>query len=165
MWDRYGKGVVIFSRFDLLKSQLSPMLNSILLGIVKYTEAGTTGYNLIQFLFTKRACFDKEGELRILLQSYDPMAGMNRHYNADNFPNREPLDDNPLHPWVHPSKRRRINLESLVTEIRLSPWASPEETEEVKLWVKNKNFTCRVNPSSITSPLTPTPDELRKYGP
>jgi hypothetical protein len=25
----------------------------------------TKGYNLIQFLFTKRACFDKEKELRI----------------------------------------------------------------------------------------------------
>lgn len=45
-------------------------------------------------------------------------------------------------PWVHPGKRRRLILESLVTEIRLSPWASPEDTEEVKLWVKNKNFTC-----------------------
>lgn len=68
-------------------------------------------------------------------------------------------------PWVHPGKRRRLILESLVTEIRLSPWASPEDTEEVKLWVKNKNFTCRVDPSSIASPLTPTPDELRKNGP
>jgi len=51
-----------------------------------------------------------------------------------------------------------------VTEIRLSPWAKPEETEEVKLWVKNKNISCPVNLSDITNPLTPTPDDLRKYG-
>jgi hypothetical protein len=164
MWDRYGKGVVIFSRFDLLKGQLAPMLDPIFLGSVKYTEAGTTGYNLIQFLFTKRACFDKEKELRILLQCYDPVAGMNRHYSADNFPSHEPHDENPLHQWVHPCKRRRIDLKSLVTEVRLSPWATTEETDEVKLWVKNKQFACPVNPSIITSPLTPTPDDVRKYG-
>ncbi len=54
---------------------------------------------------------------------------------------------------VHPCKRRRIELKSLVTEIRLSPWAKPEETEEVKHWVKNKNFSCPVNPSDITTRL------------
>lgn len=164
MWDRYGKGVAVFSRFDALKSTLIPLLDPILLGAVKYSEANNKSYNQIQFLFTKRACFDKEKELRILLQCYDPMAGMNRHYNADNFPNREPLDENPIHPWVHPCKRRRIDLKSLVTEIRLSPWAKTEDTEEVKLWVKNKNLSCSVNPSDITSPLTPTPDDIRKYG-
>jgi len=87
---------------------------------------------------------------------------MNRHCNADNFPNREPWM---TIPWVHPGTRRRLILESLVTEIRLSPWASPEDTEEVKLWVNNKTFACRVNPSSITGPLTPTPDEFRKNCP
>jgi hypothetical protein len=43
MWGRYGKGVVIFSRFDLLKAQLSPMLDPILLGTVKYGESDTKG--------------------------------------------------------------------------------------------------------------------------
>jgi len=52
MWGRYGKGVVIFSTFGRLKAQLSPMLDPILLGTVKYSEADTKGYNLIQFLFT-----------------------------------------------------------------------------------------------------------------
>ena len=99
MWGRYGKGVVIFSRFDLLKVQLIPMLDPILLGTVKYSEANTTGYNLIQFLFTKHASYEKEKELRIVLQSYDPVAGMNRHFDLDNFPHREPLAENPLHPW------------------------------------------------------------------
>jgi hypothetical protein len=164
MWNRYGRGVVIFSRFDLLKAQLAPLLDQILIGTVKYGEEGTTRYNLIQFLFTKRASFDKEKELRVLLQSYDPVAGMNRHYGANDYPSREPLDENPLHPWVHPYKRRRIDLKSLVTEIRVSPWATAEEMDEAKLWVKNKNFSCSVNPSDLTSPLTPTLDDLRKYG-
>ena len=161
MWGRYGKGVVVFSRFDLLKAQLHRQLDDIFLGSVKYTEVGTTGYNLIQFLFTKRACFEKEKELRIVLQCLDPLAGMNRHYNLDNFPGREPLPENPLHDWVHPFKRRRIDLKTLVTEIRLSPWVTTEEHEEAKLWVKLKNFTCPVNPSQLTSPFTPSFEELQ----
>src|SRR6266404_2189996 len=36
MWKTYGNGVAIFSRFELLKSQLSPMLDSILVGMVRY---------------------------------------------------------------------------------------------------------------------------------
>jgi hypothetical protein len=165
MWGRYGKGLVIFSRFDLLKAQLIPMLDQIFLGTVKYSEADSRAYNLIQFLFTKRASFDKENELRVLLQCYDPVAGMNRHYGVNDYPSREPRDDeNPLHPWVHKYKRRRIDLKSLVTEVRVSPWATKEEMDEAKLWVKNKNFTCPVNPSDLRSPLTPTLEEVRKYG-
>jgi hypothetical protein len=179
MWERYAKptprdpndptkgvetGVVVFTKFHRLKAQLEPMLDTILVGLVRYSEAETTGYNLIQFLFTKRACFEKEKELRILLQCYDPVAGWNRHYNAQNLPNREPLAENPLHPWVHSCKRRRVDLKSLVTEIRLSPWARPEEAQEARLWVKNKNSACPVNPSEIASLLTPTAEDMRKYG-
>ena len=121
MWSRYGKGVVVLSRFELLRTQLKRFLDPVFLGTVKYTEADTTGYNLVQFLFTKRACFEKEQELRVVLQCLDPLAGMNRHYNLDNFPAREPLPENPPHEWVHACKRRRIDLKGLVPEIRLSP--------------------------------------------
>jgi hypothetical protein len=73
MWKTYGQGVAIFSRFDLLKAALAPMLDDILLGIVRYGEKDMTGYNLIQFMYTKRRLFEKERELRILLQCYDPV--------------------------------------------------------------------------------------------
>jgi hypothetical protein len=107
----------------------------------------------------------QERELRVVLQCYDPMAGVNRHCGPDNFPHREPLDDlNPLHPWVHDSKRRRIDLKALVTEIRLSPWATPEEFEEVGWWVKNKNLFCPIKHSECEGSFTPTPEELKKYG-
>lgn len=52
------------------------MLDDIFLGTVKYDETRTTGYNLFQFLFAMRACFEKERELRIVLQCLDPLAGM-----------------------------------------------------------------------------------------
>ena len=150
MWERYGKGVCIFSRFDLMKAQLDPILDQIIVGLVRYQEAPTDPYNTIQFLFTKRDHFDRERELRIMLQCNDPMANPNRHLDANNVPSREQRDElNPLHKWVHPCKRRRIDLKSLVTEIRMSPWATPDETDEVNLWVKVKNFSCPVNPSHI----------------
>jgi len=165
MWKTYGNGVAVFSRFDLLKAQLAPMLDNILLGIVRYGEKDMTGYNLIRFLYTKRRLFEKERELRIVLQCYDPVAGANRHYDLNNFPSREPLDElNPLHEWVHKYKRRRINLKALLTEVRLSPWATAEESEEVKLWVKGTNFPCQVTASDLTSPMTPTLEELRRLG-
>ena len=150
MWERYGKGVCIFSRFDLLKAQLDPMLDPITVGLVRYQESPADAYNTIQFLFTKRGHFDRERELRIMLQCYDPMANPNRHLDANNVPSREPRDElNKLHEWVHPCKRRRIDLKSVVTEIRLSPWATPEELDEVGWWVKNKNFVCQVKASEI----------------
>jgi hypothetical protein len=165
MWNTYGKGVVTFSQFHMLKSALDIQLDPIFLGVVRYGEKEMMGYNTVQFLFTKRRHFEKERELRVVLQCYDPMAGANRHYGPDNFPNREPLDDiNPLHAWVHDSKRRRIDLKSLVTEIRLSPWATPGEFNEVGWWVKNKNLSCPITHSECEGSLTPTPEELKKYG-
>jgi hypothetical protein len=164
MWRTYGNGVAIFSRFELLKAALSIMLDDILVGAVRYGEKDMTSYNLIQFLYTKRHLFEKERELRVVLQCYDPVGGTNRHYGLDNFPNREPLDEqNPLHEWVHECKRRRINLKALVTEIRLSPWATEEELKEVNTWMRGKNFSCLVTRSDLTSTLTPTLEELEKF--
>jgi hypothetical protein len=165
MWKTYGNGVAVFSRFDLLKSALSVMLDDILVGIVRYGEKDMRSDNLIRFLFTKRRHFAKERELRFVLQCYDPVGGANRHYDLNNFAHREPLDElNPLHEWVHECKRRRIDLKGLVTEVRLSPWATQEELEEINTWVKVKGFPCLVIRSELTSEMTPTPEELRGLG-
>jgi hypothetical protein len=51
-----------------------------------------------------------------------------------------------------------------VTEIRLSPWATNDELEEINLWVKAKTPDCPVTRSGLTSPLTPTLDELKRQG-
>lgn len=165
MWETYGNAVAVFSRCDLLKSALSTMLDDILMGVIRYGEKDMTGYNLIQFLYTKQRHFEKERELRIVLQCYDPVGGANRHLDLNNFPNREPLDDlNPPHEWVHECKRRRIDLRALVTEVRLSPWATEGEFEEVTTWVKVKNLSCPVARSDLTSKMTPTLAELRRAG-
>ncbi len=165
MWARYGGGVAIFSSFDLLKSTLDAMPDEIMVGLVRYGDQGPTRYNVIHFLFMKRKHFDRERELRVVLTCYDPVGGGNRHIGLNGFPHREPLDrENPLHEWVHKCKRRRINLKELVTEVRLSPWATKEEIEEVNTWIKGKNFSCPVTQSDLTSPLTPTLEQFRNLG-
>jgi hypothetical protein len=162
MWARYGGGVVIFSRFELLRSVLSTMLDEILVGLVRYGDLGPTRYNMIHFLFMKRRHFEKERELRTVLTCYDPVGGANRHIGLTGFTHREPLDkENPLHEWVHEYKRRRIDLKSLITEVRLSPWAINDEKEEIELWVKGKIPACPITKSELTSPLTPRLEELR----
>ncbi|MFZ3201318.1 MAG: hypothetical protein WA175_09205 [Candidatus Acidiferrales bacterium] len=72
MWRTYGNAVAVFSRFDLLKSALSTMLDHILVGIVRYGEKDMTGYNLIPFLYTKQRLFAKERELRVVLKKCRP---------------------------------------------------------------------------------------------
>ena len=163
MWERYGE-IAVFTKFDLLKSAVDDFLDPINIGIVRYSEDDLRRYNLIDFMFRKRRHFDMERELRILLQSYNPMAGVNRQFDALNIPHREPLDDlYPLPAWVHKEKRRRIDLKSLVTEIRLSPWATKELREEIWWWHKNKNLECPIVKSELASPHTPTSEEMKRY--
>lgn len=164
MWARYGAGVAIFSRFDLLKSALNSIIDDVMVGLVQYGDKPAR-YNLIDFLFLKRKHFDKERELRIVVSCYDPVGGANRHIDLNGFPHREPLDnENPLHEWVHDCKRRRIELKALVTEIRLSPWATTAECEEVKDWMKGKDFSFPTKPSDLTGPFTPSLEEYRHFG-
>jgi len=166
MWARYanGNGVAIFSRFDILKSALNAMLDEVMIGLVRYGNRPTR-YNFINFLFMQGKHFDKERELRAVLTCYDPVGGANRHIDLNGFPHREPLDnENPLHEWVHKCKRRRIDLKTLVSEIRVSPWATATEVDEVNDWMRGKNFSCPVNRSVLTGSLTPSFADYRRFG-
>ena len=40
MWNSYGNGVAVFSRFDLLKAQLTPFLDQVFVGEVRYGHKG-----------------------------------------------------------------------------------------------------------------------------
>jgi hypothetical protein len=162
MWKAYGEGVLIFSRFELLREAVHSFLDVVHVGKVRYGEKHRQGLNLLDILFTKRQHFERERELRIVLESFNPLAGMNRHFDMDNFPHREPMDEtNSIHKWVHPYKRRRIDLRSVVTELRVSPWATGEQLDEVRLWSRMKNLGTSVEYSELKSSFTPSPDELK----
>jgi hypothetical protein len=51
---------------------------------------------------------------------------------------------------------------TLVTGVRLSPWAIPEESVDIKLEMKGKNSPCRLIPSDLRNALTSTLGELRR---
>jgi hypothetical protein len=142
------------------------MLDRVHLGLVRYGHAYLTGDNILRYIYCKRQSFEGEREVRAVLCCYDPLAGNNRQFVDLNIPSREPLDDvNPRHKWVHEFKRRRIDVNSLLTGIVVSPWASDEVFEEVKLWVKNlKHLSCPVSCPDLMGSLTPTREELQKLG-
>jgi hypothetical protein len=166
MWKEYAPdGVAICSRYGLLNTALDGMLDCVHLGLVRYGYNHLTGDNILRYIFRKRERFEGESEVRAVLCCYDPVAGNNRHFNNLNFPNREPLDDvNPRHKWVHEFKRRRIDVNALLTGIVVSPWANEEVFEDVKLWVNLKHFSCPVSVSYLKGSLTPTPAELQNVG-
>jgi hypothetical protein len=157
MWKRYG-GIAICSQYKLLKSVLNVMPDKIYLGLVQYGEVER--YNSFEFIFHKRILFEKEREVRAALECFDPVAGQNRHFDLNNFPNREPIDENPINDWVHKFKRRRIDLRDLITEIMIGPWITDRGIEEVNLWLKNKGFSFPIKRSVLASSLTPTVDDL-----
>jgi hypothetical protein len=164
MWKTYGE-VAICSHYGLLKAALDGMLDVMHLGLVQYGDGHVTRYNVLEFIYNKRFAFDKEREVRAVLCCRDPMAGLNRHFNDLNFPNREPLDAiNPIHEWVPKYKRRRVDMKLLLKEVVVGPWARDEEIEEVNLWLKVKNFACSVKRSGLTGNLTPKPEDLKRFG-
>jgi hypothetical protein len=70
---------------------------------------------------------------------------------------------NPRNPWVPDSKRRRINLRSLVTDVVISPWAEADAVEEIGLWVRSKGFAFSAKRSELTNPATPSLAEWKKH--
>jgi len=133
MWQQYAKdGVSVQTTFGLFQEAVRHFPDEIHMGKVRYGDEDMTRYNLLQFLFTKGMKFNWESEVRIALCSPDPLGGQARNYRKTNFPHREPQDDlNPIHPWVHECKRRRIFLKDLITGIAISPWATSDVIDEV----------------------------------
>lgn len=164
MWNGYAKdGVAICSRYGLLKSALNAMLDTVHLGLVQYGISHLRGFNTLQFITTKRPKHVDECEVRAFLSVIDPLAANNRHIDVNNLAHRKPLPENPINPWIPDCKRRRIDLKALLTGIVISPWASEDVVEEVKLWVKLKGHSYPVERSELTTKLTPTPAELKMF--
>jgi len=164
MWNTYGQGggILVFSTFQRLRDAVDAFIDQIIIGKVKYNEEGKRGDNLIDHLFTKRSHFDREKEIRVVLTSYNPMAGLNRNFDENGIPRREPLDHlYPLPKWVHEFKRRRIDLKKLITGIRFSPYVTYAQREDIGWWKKNKNMDCNLDESELAGMLTPTPDEMK----
>jgi hypothetical protein len=149
MWDFAKDGVAIVSRYDLLKSVMNSMLDRTHLGLIRYGEEHLHGMNVLEFINTKQKRFAREREVRAILWCPDPVDALNRHIDRNNVPHYHPLPENPRHDWVHDFKRRRIDLEKLITGLVVSPWASQAVFDRVKQWVQVKGHSYEVRRSDL----------------
>jgi hypothetical protein len=164
IWEQYApKGVAVVSTYSLLKDSLAAMPDDTHIGLIQYGTAHLTNrFNAMEFITTKQQKYAAECEVRAILISINPLEGGNRHFDINNFPHRVPLDVNPRHPWVHEYKRRRISVRDLLRGIVISPWAEPDEVEEIELWVKNRLSVLPTH-SELRSEMTPSLQKYREY--
>lgn len=148
MWKKYGEdGVAICSRYSLLKSALDAMSDRAFLGMVRYGSVHLTGWNVLRFITTKREKYAEEREVRALLWIIDPYAAINRHFDNDN--RAHPLPLTPPPDRVLDGHRRKVDIQALVTGIRVAPWASPAAFDEISNIVKNSGCDISVQPSAL----------------
>jgi len=148
MWKEFGAdGVAICSRYSLLKSALDGLSDRAFLGLLRYGEQHLSGMNLFSFIMTKRAVYKDEKEVRAMLWIMDPHAILNRHFDIDNRAHPLPLDP-PTD--VLPGHRRMIDLQTLITEIVVTPWAAITTFDEVNALVTTSGFGMAVKPSALT---------------
>jgi hypothetical protein len=149
MWREYGSdGVAICSRYSLLKSALDAMSDRAYVGLVRYGAEHLSGFNLFRFIMTKRAEYKGEQEVRAMLWIMDPHAAINRHFDMANRAHPRPLMPPPNH--VLCGHRRRVNLQALITEIVVTPWASAATYDEVNRLVNGNGYDIPVRPSAVT---------------
>jgi hypothetical protein len=77
----------------------------------------------------------------------DPHAGINRHYDENNRVHPLPLTPPP--DYVSEGERRKVDLQTLVTEIVVSPRASSAAVDEVKKVVSDAGYKIPVRQSEL----------------
>jgi len=164
MWEGYGHdGVAIISRYDLLKAALDQLIDETHLGLVQGTAHLTNRFNALEFITTKQKKYEMECEVRAMLTCINPLDGGNRHIDLNNVPHPRPLPMNLRHPWIPDCKRRRIVLKELVQGVVISPWAEPDNVEEIELWNRHRGFSAPRQHSELRGDKTPTLEEYRKH--
>jgi len=152
-----------FPRYELLKAVLDRFIDETLIGLVQYGAAHLTNrFNALEFITTKQKRYEPECEVRAILTCVNPLDGCNRHIDFNNIPHSRPLPMNPRHPWVPECKRRRIVMKELVQEVVISPWAEPDNIEEIELWNQRRGLSEPLR-SELRDGKTPTLDEYRKH--
>jgi hypothetical protein len=165
MWATYGHdGVAVCTRYELLYDALNGLLDDAHLGRVQYGRDHLTDrFNGLELIFTKQLKYEPDCEIRAIITSYDPLGSGDRHLDLNNYPHTRPLPINPRNTWVPDSKRRRIDLRTLITEVVISPWGEPDAVQEIELWLRSKAFPISPRRSELTSPNVPTLAEFLKH--
>ena len=149
MWKQYGDdGVAICSRYALLKSALNALPDKSYLGLARYGAQRNERWNLFRFVYHKKIEYEHEQEVRALLWITDPHVAINRHFDADNRVYPRPLTPPPES--VLKGHRRTVDLQSLLTGIVVTPFASSHAFDQIARLVKAGSLTIPVMPSELT---------------
>jgi hypothetical protein len=149
MWRRYGKGgVAIVSRYDLLKQVLHPLLDKVMVGLIRYGTTHLTGWNVIRFVTTKREEYSSEREVRAMIWLTDTGDGMNRHFDLTNRAHDRPIYDPPQ--TLPEGIRRDIDVASLITEVIVSPFAPSGRLAEVRALLAAAGIAAGARESLLT---------------
>lgn len=161
MWKEFAPfGVALCTRHALLKQTLDDLIDPVHIGLTRYEYSPGDRYNLMNFIFTKGPQFRREREVRIVMSCWDPAAGLNRHYDEQNFPHERPIRGNRLHKWVADGKRRRVHVKPLITGVIVSPWASSKVLAEVNFWTKARSLECEPVRSRLRGKALPSLRQL-----
>jgi hypothetical protein len=148
MWREYAQdGVILYSRYELLRHTPDQLSDQGFISLVRYGSAHLHGGNVLQYMLTKREQFAHEKEVRAMLWVRDEFAGMNRHFDEENRPHPRPLTCPPDR--VPICQRRGINLQSLVTRIVVNPWAEAAVLETTNRLLNGKGLTKPVEESQL----------------
>ena len=164
MWARYGKdGLAIVSRYDLLKRVLHPLVDKVMVGLVRYGTIHLAGWNVIRFMTTKREQYSQEREVRAMIWLTDTGDGMNRHFDSNGRAHDRPIYDPPA--TLPEGIWRDIDVPSLITEVVISPFAPVGRLAEVQRLLAAAGIAAPVRHSPLTnySSLLPSDDELRRF--
>ena len=150
-WETYGNdGVAVASTYSRLKAALNalPAEDDAHLGLVRYGTQHLTRYNTMMFITTKREEFAKDRGVRAMLWIRDDYAGINRHYDINNYPHPRPLTS-PDSERVKDYHRRKVDVSALMTEVVVNPKATPLLIVEVGELVKNAGLVIPIRESGL----------------
>jgi hypothetical protein len=150
-WETYGdEGVAVVSTYARLKAALNalPDEDDAHLGLVRYGTQHLMRYNTMIFITTKREEFAKDREVRAMLWIRDEYAGINRHYDINNFPHPRPLTA-PEPARVKDYHRRKVDIAALVTEVVVNPKATPPLIADVVDAVNSAGLAIPVRESEL----------------
>jgi len=149
MWEKYGRdGVAICSRYDLLKSALDAMPDRTSIGLVRYESSFMHKANLNSYITNKREKYADEQEVRAFFWILDPQGRGDRHIDAEGRVHPHVLTPPPDR--VSKGERRVVDLPKLISQIVVTPWASPTLVGEVEEIVKTSGHVVPVVPSDFT---------------
>jgi hypothetical protein len=148
MWEKYGRdGVAICSRYDLLKSALQALPDRASIGLVRYDSSHMIKANLFSYITYKREMYADEQEVRAFFWILDPNGRGDRHIDAEGRVHPHVLTPPPDR--VSKGERRAVDLHKLISQIVVTPWASPTLVDEVEEIVKTSGHAIPVIPSEL----------------